>query len=203
VTIQILIVEDDPLIAMDLKDIVQQAGYTDVRTAATMDEARTELDYLEEGFVFLDINLDQRQGGTVLAAEIRQKYSFPFAFVTANTDDETLQKVQQTKPVGFIVKPFDEKEILAVLKMGIFTIQNQQRSKPQTVTTELIQRVFPSLSQSESKVLQGLYEARTNQEIADYQHLSVNTIKTHLKSLYLKLDVASRMEAVQKLMSKI
>lgn len=202
-SVQILIVEDDPLIAMDLRDIVERAGYPHVEVAGTMAEARTKLETLENGFVFLDINLDKRHGGTDLANEIRRKYTFPFAFVTANTDDDTLEKVQPTKPVGFIVKPFDEKEILAVLKIGVLTIKDHGKSVPETISLQRVEHAFPSLTESEATVLLRLYEAKSNQAIADDLFLSVNTIKTHLKSLYLKLDVSSRMEAVQKLLNKL
>jgi DNA-binding NarL/FixJ family response regulator len=200
---RILIVEDDPLIAMDLQGIVERAGYGDVRLAYNMQEARKAFEDLESGFVFLDINLDQRHGGTELAKEIREKYPFPFAFVTANTDDDTLEQVQQSRPAGFIVKPFDEKEILAVLKIGLFALKNQTSSAPKKIGIELIQNRFPSLSESESKMLLGIYQAKTNKEIADSVFLSVNTVKSHLKTLYLKLGVNSRVEAVQKLLNTL
>ena len=200
---QILIVEDDPLIAMDLQDIVVRAGYSDVSLAYTMEEARVQFQKIKSGFVFLDINLDQRQGGILLANEIREKYSFPFAFVTANTDDDTLIQVQKTRPTGFIVKPFEEKEIIAILKMGLFSIKNQAPSTRIIPSISRLQSLFPNLTEREANMLLGIYQAQTNKEIADAVCLSINTVKTHLKSLYQKLSVNSRVEAVQRLSSKL
>lgn len=199
--IQVLIVEDDPLIAMDLRGIIQNNGYDDVQMVHDVASAEAHFAQLQNAFIFLDINLDERHGGIKLANILREKYPFPFAYVTANTDDDTLNKVQQTRPTGFIVKPFDEREILAILKIGAFTLKNKENSTAPQVSVELISRHFSVLTESESKMLLGLYQAKTNGEIADSVHLSVNTVKSHLKTLYFKLDVSSRVEAVQALIA--
>lgn len=74
----------------------------------------------------------------------------------------------------------------------------QQPAARTTSTEPHTKSAAPVLTFKEQQLLKGLTEGKTNQQLADAQHVSVNTVKTHLKSLYKKLEVTSRSEAVHR-----
>lgn len=197
----IIIVEDNPIISLDLTSYIKKLGYTQVFSCMNEAEAQALLLEIESGFVFLDINLDNKYTGINIAKSLASRTSFPFAYITANTDAQTLEELKGTHPVGFIVKPFKEEEVKAILILGCHQLKHPHE-KPD-VDESTIAQLFSELTKTERKVMLGLYKGDSNQEIADQLFVSTNTIKTHLKSIFVKLDVNSRLKAVQMLLSKL
>lgn len=197
----IVVVEDDPIIALDLVSFVRKLNYTHVYCCQTEYETRELLEELESAFVFLDINLDTKYGGISIAETLEARDKFAFAYITANTDHYTLQKLKHTHPIGFIVKPFKEEEVKVFLTLGAHNIKHPV-VKP-TVDSTLISRVLPALTTTEVRVFFELYKGASNHEIAENLFVSINTIKTHLKSIFSKLGVSSRLKAVQDFLDKL
>ena len=197
----LIIVEDDPIIALDLSHFVKSLGYTQVFTCYEEEQASTLFSEIDRAFVFLDIHLKDKYGGIRLAKLLEHKSHFSYAYITANTDETTLKKLEDTHPVGFIVKPFQEEEVKAILKLGMYQVLHP--FKKQKLDPVALAQLFPDLTSTEIRVFMGLYQGASNQEIADTLFVSTNTVKTHLKSIYSKLDVVSRLKAIQLLLSKL
>lgn len=109
--------------------------------------------------------------------------------------------MKDTHPIGFIVKPFQEEEVKAILKLGIHQVLHPH--KKIELDSTAITRIFPDLTSTEIRVFMNLYQGASNQEIAETLFVSTNTVKTHLKSIYSKLNVSSRLKAIQLLLSKL
>lgn len=113
----ILIVEDEQIATMDIEGMVREAGYG---VAATTDTGEDALEYLAEhpvGLVIMDISLPGEVDGIEVTEEINRKYSIPVVYLTAYSDDETLERARATKPAGFLVKPVTGADVKATLAM--------------------------------------------------------------------------------------
>lgn len=115
----ILIVEDEPLIAEDIIDTLTSKGYGISGVAHNADDAIKVLKTGSPSLALLDINIDGNIDGLMLAKIINDSFGIPFIFLTSHTDQQTLEKVTSLKPFGFIVKPFDENELVTNIELAI------------------------------------------------------------------------------------
>lgn len=192
-----LIVEDDPLVRADLADCLQEAGYQVIGEAGTKADALAQLRETEPDLVLLDIHLERGQEGIEIAREINAQYLIPFIYLTALIDEKTLSDVSDTLPAGFVVKPFDEGRLKAAIEIARRTyyavLEPHWRRQE-----DLLPHLPEPLTQRETELLTLLCEGKTYRRMAEELFVSINTVKTHLKNLYLKLQVSNRAEAILK-----
>ncbi|WP_271392362.1 LytR/AlgR family response regulator transcription factor [Aequorivita sinensis] len=105
--LNIYIVEDDPIIAITLESILQKNGYSVCGHADNVDEALTEIKSNKPDLVLVDIQLDGEKDGVDLAENL-DMLNKPYLYLTSQTDPHTIKRVKQTRPLGYIVKPFTE-----------------------------------------------------------------------------------------------
>jgi formate hydrogenlyase transcriptional activator len=113
----VLIVEDEFIVADDLRRRLTRAGYAVLGLAATAAEARQLLADAAPAVVLLDIFLKGPESGLDLASWLQER-QIPFVFLSANLSDEVLAAAQVTQPLGFLNKPFREKDVLAALELA-------------------------------------------------------------------------------------
>ncbi len=116
----ILIVEDEALIALDLKERLEQAGYTVPMIADNVLDALTGVERHQPSLVLMDIHLRGAEDGIQAAEQIRQEFHMPVIFVTAFADRETLERAKITEPSGYIVKPFHSVDFRAQIEMALW-----------------------------------------------------------------------------------
>ncbi|GAB3276662.1 hypothetical protein GCM10027347_50330 [Larkinella harenae] len=114
---KILIVEDEYIIANDLQLILNGAGYTVIGVADSVKEALALIEHDKPDIVLLDIYLKGRENGIDLARQL-EELNIPFIYISANDNKRVLDAVKATQPLGYIVKPFREKDILTVLEIS-------------------------------------------------------------------------------------
>ncbi|WP_460970013.1 sigma 54-interacting transcriptional regulator [Spirosoma migulaei] len=114
---KILIVEDEYIIANDLELILQEAGYPVIGVADSVSEAVAIMDQQKPDIVLLDIYLKGRETGIDLAKQL-DDLGIPFIYISANDNKSVLEAVKATQPIGYIVKPFREKDILTTLEIS-------------------------------------------------------------------------------------
>jgi len=191
--IRILIVEDEPLIARNLQQILLAKKY--VVSGIVYDQvlAIDKLAQKETDLVLLDINLNGKFSGLDIAEILFKKYRLPFIFITSYADQKTLEKAKTFQPSGYIVKPFDEKEIYAAIEVAWY---NFQRNKKQHLSLEELNEKIPTpLTPKQFRILHDLAEGKPYQKIADDHYVSINTVNSHVKNIYSKLGIHSRLEA--------
>lgn len=115
--LRVLIVEDEMLLAMDLEDMLLDAGYEVVGQASHMQQAITlaEQNGGEIDVAIMDVNLARGTNGVETAAALRQRWNIPSLFVSGNLDERTRQAALPLDPLGFVGKPYSEREVLASL----------------------------------------------------------------------------------------
>jgi len=114
---KILIVEDEYIIANDLELILSEAGYPVIGVADSVAEALALMEEQKPDIVLLDIYLKGRETGIDLARQL-EELSIPFIYISANDNRSVLEAVKATQPIGYIVKPFREKDILTTLEVS-------------------------------------------------------------------------------------
>ena len=191
-----LIVEDDPLIADEIQFCLKDLGYETMGPVFSVGEALSVLEAFLPDFVMLDIHLGEGQRtGIELAKIINLDYYIPFIFLTAYADDMTLREVKETLPAGFVVKPFNEKRLKAAIHVALHNYYSVLKLHLETLK-KIDQSLIEPLTPREQELLQLLCSGKSNQGLADHLFVSINTIKTHLKNLYLKLGVNNRAEVM-------
>jgi DNA-binding NarL/FixJ family response regulator len=199
--IRVLIVEDDPVIAADIAQCLQSLDYAVCGKAMTLAKAHFLLETTYPDIVILDINLEGKQEGIELARKIKEKHHIPYIFLTSYADKNTIREAKLVQPSGYIVKPFDEQDLYATLEIALFNHSQKQKGLFADLKMDVINKklsALMALREREFEVLTFIIEGYTNQQIADKMFLSVNTIKTHTKNLFYKLDVTSRTAAVNR-----
>ncbi len=114
---EVLLVEDEQITAMDLQEMVQEAGY---RVRDLVDTAESALEVLEDDpadLVIMDIRLPGEQDGIEATRQINERFRVPVVYLTALSDEETLERARDTEPAGFLVKPVTMADLNATLTM--------------------------------------------------------------------------------------
>lgn len=112
---KILIVEDELLIAMDLKEVLEISGFEVIDVVTNGEDAVNAIGKYQPDIIMLDVFLKGGKNGMQLAETIKNKFKIPFYFVTANTDKSVYEKLVKLGSHGIISKPFDEASLLAKL----------------------------------------------------------------------------------------
>lgn len=117
--VRILIVEDEPLIAEDLRGLLEELGHHVCAVCDNALDAMAEIAAQAPDLLLLDINLGDGADGVQLAAAVKGKHPVPFIFVTSHSDPATLERVKPLRPAGFIIKPFDENDLRAQIEIAL------------------------------------------------------------------------------------
>ena len=118
--IRILIVEDNRIIADDMKSRLQNIGYEVTTITVSGSGALTQINKSPPDLVLMDINLQGKMDGIKTADLIRSRFDIPVVYVTAYSDFKTLVMAKKTEPYGFITKPFEDKELRAVIDTAVY-----------------------------------------------------------------------------------
>jgi len=155
---RVLIVEDQRIVAADLESALTSLGYAVVGTAISAEEAIHKAVTLGADLVLMDIRLRGERDGIWAARIIRERFDRPVVYLTAYADEETISRARSTAPFGYIVKPFNERELHAAIEMALFKHQADHESLGARVrlaeedtrrrTSEEEQRRFQSLIES-------------------------------------------------------
>jgi two-component system response regulator HydG len=122
---KILIVEDEFIVANDLKIMLLKAGYHITGIASSVVQARKLIEAKKPDWVLLDIMLKGDLTGIDLAWELREQ-QIPFLYISANTNQTTLEAVKATHPYGFMVKPFRERDLIVMLDIAKYRFDQEK-----------------------------------------------------------------------------
>lgn len=116
---KILVVEDEFIVAKDIKNRLKKFGYSVCDTVSTGEEAIKKVSEYFPDLVLMDIHLKGQMDGVEAAQVIHNKYDIPVIYLTANADESTLERVKATVPYGYIIKPFKEKELKTTIEITL------------------------------------------------------------------------------------
>jgi len=189
-SINILIVEDNVLIADDMQMILEDMGYTVSANVTSYEKAVEALNENTIDLALLDIQLATEKSGIDVGEYIRQNFDIPFVFVTSNSDKETVNQAKNVKPNGYLVKPFEEKDLFTTIEI---TMSNFQEAvpDPETSASKKISKksIFVKDSHLYRKIVfkDILYVKSDNVYIEIYTTCKTYVVRSTLKDFLLKL----------------
>ena len=137
-TTKLLIVEDEFIAANNLQRILEKAGYQVCSIARSVAAALKIIEEEHPDMVLLDIMLQGTLTGIDLAKDLRKK-NIPFVYLSANSNRQVLDAAKATRPFGFLVKPFREKDVLVMLDIAWYLHrQNQQSDDKNSAGTKTV-----------------------------------------------------------------
>jgi len=125
--LKIYIVEDEPLIVATITSALKKHGFQVLGDSDEYDEALPIIDKVQPDLILLDIQLEGAKDGIDLAKEL-DKRDLPYLYLTSQTDPETIKRVKETHPLGYIVKPFTENGLRSNIELAWhnFSLTNQE-----------------------------------------------------------------------------
>ncbi len=118
--LKILVVEDEAIVARDLKNSLKNLGHEVIDVVASGEEAVARALALSPDLVLMDIMLRGELDGIEAAARIRKEIDLPVIYLTAYADEDTLKRAKITTPLGYILKPFNERELHTSIEIGLY-----------------------------------------------------------------------------------
>lgn len=137
---KILIVEDEAIVAEDIRNTLQTLGYKISAVVPSGEEAITKIEEDRPDLVLMDIVLKGDMDGIEAASQIYSRFNIPVIYLTAFTDKKTIERAKLTEPFGYIVKPFDDKELHTAVEMALYKykMENKLRERESWLSTILL-----------------------------------------------------------------
>jgi diguanylate cyclase (GGDEF)-like protein/PAS domain S-box-containing protein len=143
---KLLLVEDEAFIALEIRSRLQSLGYEVCAIAASGRDALTKASDLRPDLVLMDIRLPGGMSGIEAAVRVRDEYGIPVVFLTALADEETLSQARAAEPYGYLLKPFQERELRIGIEMALHQHAMERRIRESEekfrLVTESIDDVF-------------------------------------------------------------
>lgn len=125
----ILIVEDESIVAKDIQQTLEKLGYNVLGTLSEGEKAIEFVKTTVPDLIFMDIMLKGDMTGTETASQIHKDLSVPIIYLTAYADKDTLSKAKITQPHGYIIKPFKEVEIRTAVEIALYKHKKENKIK--------------------------------------------------------------------------
>jgi adenylate cyclase len=172
-TTNILVVEDEKIIALDISNTLRRLGYSVAGVVSSGEEVMEMTERTKPDLVMMDIMLEGDMTGIEAAQILSQKYSLPVVFLTALTDEATLQKAKTTNPFGYILKPYDEKSLHSAIEMALYKHKVEKELQIKTIELEeekkrtdiLLKNILPEEIVNEIKT-DGAVKPRFHDEVS-------------------------------------
>jgi DNA-binding LytR/AlgR family response regulator len=126
--LKILIVDDEVLIAEDLKDILTGFGHKEIELAHSKSEAIKKLDTFKPDAALLDIRMEKEMDGLELGEYINSNLKIPFIYITAHSDMAMIKEIVKTKPAAYITKPFKKSDLFVSLNLVAAEIKHAEKN---------------------------------------------------------------------------
>ncbi len=174
---KILIIENEFLIAEDLKVILQSAKFNIIGIA---DRYSVALDLFQENhpdIIISDIVIKGKINGIETVKDLLRIKHIPVIFITAYTNDDIINQLANIRDIFYITKPFSDVQVIATVKMASAKIQKAE--------------ALPKASNREQELIDLMFKGYNITQIAEKLNIGIETVKTHRRNIYTKYDVKS------------
>jgi DNA-binding LytR/AlgR family response regulator len=183
--LKIGIIEDELLVARSIFVMLQRIGYSPIKPVRNYDDALAMIRTESPDLLLIDIMLDSSRDGIELAAEVNKEFGIPFIFLTANSDEATVNRAKEVKPAAYLIKPFHEKDLYSAVEIAF---NNYNLQKKHNATSTLAKSKFTgSIFIKEGEVFQRV-------ELADIVYLESDHVYLNLYTADKKYLIRSKLE---------
>ncbi|MFQ5964148.1 MAG: ATP-binding protein [Candidatus Scalinduaceae bacterium] len=140
---QILIVEDENIVALDIQNRLKRLGYGVLAVASSGKEAIQKASGTRPDLVLMDIMLKGDMDGVETAKKLQEFLDVPVVYLTAYTDDSTLRRAKVTEPYGYILKPFEERDLHINIEIALYKHEMERKLKESEKHYHTLVKVSP------------------------------------------------------------
>ena len=140
--VKILIVEDELIIAEDMRDMLEDSGYEVCGVTGDPEEAKRLIMATQPDIILLDITLGIKQLGLDLAKYIVENHHTPFIFCTSHGDKSTIQSATAMNPYGYLIKPFEQADLYSAIELALVNYSKNQTATANQTLEEVEQNVL-------------------------------------------------------------
>ncbi|MCW8963325.1 MAG: response regulator [Gammaproteobacteria bacterium] len=141
---KILIVEDEAIVAEDIRQHIEEEGYQVVNTVDSGEKALAFLQNERVDLILMDIMLAGEIDGIDTASQVKKLYLIPIIFLTAYSDQKKLERARMAEPYGYLIKPFDERELKSTLTMALYKAEADAKVREGKLWTDTVLRSIES-----------------------------------------------------------
>ncbi|MBU0720897.1 response regulator [bacterium] len=161
----ILIVEDESLVALEISHFIKELGYTACATASSAAKAMEIMLSCDVDLVLMDVCIKGDVDGIACAANIKNYKNIPIIYISAFSDDSTLERAIETNPTTYLIKPFNTKELEIAIKIALKRDRRQEDSNETDLFGDIIlDEVFSYDSRNKDLIMSGELIHLTKQE---------------------------------------
>jgi len=139
----IFIVEDEAIVAEDIRQMINTLGYSVTGIARSGEVAIDKVRETRPDLILMDIHLAGPMDGIEAARQIHSLFGIPVIYMTAHADDELLERAKVTEPYGYILKPYNERELHSVIEMAHYKHGMEQRLQERERTIRALANAIP------------------------------------------------------------
>ena len=147
--IKILIVEDEENIAFSLKETLEDFGYQVVSIVDNGEDAISTVVEEKVNLILMDIVLKSEMSGTEAAKLIWAKFNIPIIFLTGYLDRELVDKAKISEPFGYILKPFNERELFAIIEIALYKFQIERKTHQLNSLLKIARNISQTINKAE------------------------------------------------------
>jgi signal transduction histidine kinase len=138
---RIMVVEDERIVAMHLRQQLIKLGYDVSAPLASGETALLQIEQMRPDLILMDIHIDGQVDGIETAARVPRDYHIPVIYLTAYSEPATLDRARATKPYGYLIKPFSERELHATIQMALERTRADQIERRSAATLRQAQKM--------------------------------------------------------------
>lgn len=153
---KILIVEDELLVAEDIAFRLKSLGYLITDLIISGEYVLSSIEKEKPDLILMDIMLKGNLDGIQIHELIKKTYSIPLVYLTSYSDEKTFSRAKLTQPFGYLLKPFDERELHTVIEVAIYKHSMEMQLEHQLKNEELISRISTQLLATKTENLDSM-----------------------------------------------
>ncbi len=126
---KVMVVEDESIVAIDITQRLENMGYEVTATVSSGEKAIEMAEKTMPHIILMDIVLKGKIDGIKASEEIGKHWRIPVVYLTAYSDEKTLERAKLTRPFGYIIKPFEDREIHSIIEVALYKHEMESKLK--------------------------------------------------------------------------
>ncbi len=196
--LKILIIEDEFIIAKDIKTLLKKNNYGLIDIAKNYLSASNLFSENDYDLIITDINLNSEKDGIEIITEFSTIKKVPVVYLTAYSDSTILNRAEKTMPFAYILKPYNNNQLLTTINLAILNFNKHASSVEENYENT---DKLDLLTAREKEILITLSTGKTSKEAANVLNISTNTVEQHKKNIKKKLNFKTIGELINFTMS--